>query len=184
MAAPYHNLLSKCDRAIAAYIISLGAGTAADVLPAKLSRTKSLPCTIVWSENGTELVPYSGDYQVKTTVMVKCKAAVDVGREADSARVASEDRVAKTFDAFHTNISTSGNPNNSGVNLADAITTAGRLLAAEDSVNHGDMVDFTVLDVLIKGPEASFEEDGAAWVDSMNLELIVCPGNVSDAIVT
>lgn len=173
MGAPFHNLLSKNDRALMAYLISVSAGTAADVFPAKRSGNKTAPCTICWSKKADPCGDYSGTWTIQGAVIIRTLAPVDAGADAEQPRLDSETRVAKTFDAFHMDLDSSGDK------LAEDITMAARALAAADPSRHGDMADYTVLNLVIKGPEAGFEEDSEAWNDRLNFEMVACPSNVS-----
>ena len=172
--ANYHNLLSKTDRALMAYIVAQQAGTLDDVLPAKRSGDRPSPGTICFSNKGTEVAPYSGTYLVSASVIVRAPAAVELAAGDNDARLASEARVAQTFDAFHMDIDSAGDK------LADDITAAARALAIADPKNHGDLANFTMLDVSIKGVDAGFEEGTNNWLDTLDLELVCCPSNVSD----
>lgn len=174
MAAPYHNLLSKNDRALVAYLIVQTAGTAADVFQAKYSGTKPAPCTLCWSQKATPIGKVTGTFAIETTVMVKAVGPADAGENANAPRLASELRVAKTFDALHLGIDSSGEV------LAAAITAAGRALAVSDPTNHADMVNYTCIDVVIEGVECGKEEAASdVWVDYINLTMIACPSDVS-----
>jgi len=173
--ANYHNLLSKCDRALAAYLLSKGAGTSDDVLPAKNSAERPLPATVCFSSKGAEAAPYSGTYLIESSIMVRTGGAVELNAGASDARRASEERVAKTFDAFHTNLDSSGDK------LADDITAAARALAIANPTDHGDLADFTVQNVMIKGVDAGFEDGTVVWIDTLDLQLVACPSDVSDA---
>ena len=172
MGAPYHNLLSKNDRALMAYVISVGAGTAADVFPAKRSGDKTAPCTICWTKKA-DPYNYSGTYTAQASVIVRTLAPVDDGQAAEAPRLDSEQRVAKTFDAFHMDLDQAGDK------LGEDVTNAARALAASDPVNHGDLEDYTALNVTVKSVEAGFEENTEAWNDMINLEIVCCPSNVS-----
>jgi hypothetical protein len=176
MPAPYHNLLSKCDRALVAYVVSLGggAGTAADVFPAKRSQDRPLPCSICYCEKGEETASYSGTYTIQGSVQVRSEAPADAGEDEAQKPVDSDARVAATFDGFHVDIDSSGDK------LADDITKAARALAIKDPAHYGDLADFTVQNILIKGIEAGFEQGSIAWTDSINFELVACPANVDD----
>jgi hypothetical protein len=114
--ARYHNLLSKCDRALLAHIIAGGAGTLEDTYPAKLSQDRALPCTICYSESGSEVAPYSSTYLVKAAVIIRSPAPVESGMGPSNAKLDSENRVAATFDLFHLHVDSSGDK------LADDIT--------------------------------------------------------------
>jgi len=172
MPAPYHNILSKNDRALVAYLISKNAGTAGDVFPAKTSRNKAAPCTVCYSESATETAPNSGTYTVKSQVMVKCLVIDDVGENAGAAVLAGDARTAATFDVLKTNIDSAGDK------LAEDITAAARAAAVADPDKNGDLVDYTATDVIDKGPEANFDEAGI-WIDALNLEIVCCPRDVS-----
>jgi hypothetical protein len=172
MGAPWHNLLSKNDRALTAYIIAGAAGTAADVFPAKTSREKDIfPVTYCLSESGSETAPYSGTYTIKASIEVISMAAKDVGQDSNALRLNSEQRVAKTFDLFHTNIDSASDK------LAADITAAARALAVSDPANHSDLADYTCQSAAILRVEQDF--DGDCWVDRLNLEMVSCPSNVS-----
>lgn len=172
MGAPYHNILSKLDRALVAYLISQNAGTAGDVFPAKNSDNKPLPCTVCYAEKGEEVARHSGTYLCKVQIMVKTLAPDVTDATPGQARLDSDARTAKTFDCFKRNVDSAGDK------LAEDITNAARAAAVADPANNGDLADFTALDVLDKGPEAGFDENDA-WVDTLNLEIVCCPSNVS-----
>lgn len=169
MASPWHNLLSKVDRALVAYIVQYGAGTPDDVFPLKASGDKVVPGTTCISERGLETEPYSGTYTIHSSVEVRTQAALDVGQDAQQVRDLSERRVALTFDAFHSNV------NSAGDQLGADITAVGR------ATNQADLQDLTILNVSVRSVEAGFDEhyDGSVWVDRINLEIIACPSNVS-----
>lgn len=168
----YHNILSKNDRALVAYLISLGAGTAADVFPAKRSLDREGICTVCWSEKAAELVLYSGTFSIEASIMVRSMAALNVAEDANAPRLASEARIKATFDAFFSNMDSAADK------LGDDITAAARALALSDPANHADLADYTCLNVIIKGVEAGV--DGDSWVDTFNLEIEACPSNISD----
>ena len=172
--ANYHNLLSKTDRALVAYIVDQEAGTMEDVIPAKRSGDRPSPATVCFSSMGREAAPYSGTYLVTASIIVRSPAASELNDGDNAARLASEARVAQTFDAFHRSIDSAGDK------LADDITAAARALAIADKANHGDLADFTVIDVSIKSIDAGFEEGTNIWLDTLELELVCCPADVSD----
>lgn len=159
-----HNLLSKCDRALAAYIISQGAGTADDTYPAKRSEDKALPDTLCHCDSAAELAAYSGTYSVSASVNVRTQAAItSPSEDPDQPREDAEERVSATFDLFHLNTDSAGDK------LAEAITLA---------ASAAGVSDLTILNVSVKNISAGFEEKGSAWIDTLNLELTACPGNV------
>jgi hypothetical protein len=157
-----------------AYLISLSAGTSADVFPAKRSGDKTAPCTIVWSKRGTEIGAHSATYEVETSIIVRTLAPVDAGvSNAQQPRLDSESRVAATFDAFNRNVDSEGDK------LAEDITTAARALAVSDPANHADLADYTAQAVKITGVESGFEDSTEAWNDTLNIIVLCCPSNVS-----
>jgi hypothetical protein len=156
-----------------AYLISVSAGTAADVFPAKRSGDKTAPCTICWSKKGDPCGDYSGTYTIQGSIIVRTLAPVDAGVTGEQPRLDSETRVGKTFDALHMDIDTASDK------LAADITAAARALAVSDPSNHADLADYTVQSVMTKGVEAGFEENTEAWNDQLNFEMICCPSNVS-----
>lgn len=171
----YHNILSKNDRALMAYLVARGAGTFADVFPAKRSLNKELPCTVCWSEKGAP-IRNTGNYTLATSIMVKTAAPVDAGVDPGQPRLDSDARIRATFDAFFT-MDTGGTDFDSTV-VAAQVTASARALAIADPANHADLADYTCLDVRDMGPEAAFSENGDAWVDTLNLEVDCCPSNV------
>jgi len=175
MAAPYHNLGSKLDRAIVAYLISEGAGTAGDVYPANRSGTKVLPNTTVQAFRGQPNPVCDGNYNVDVKVLVSMPAAEQPGSENTQAqRVAFDERLARTFDALH--LSDDGDTLKA---TADAITDAGRDLADSDPDNNADMADFTCLSVLNLGFDRGEPDDAAcAFVEVLTIRCNCCPSNV------
>jgi hypothetical protein len=153
-----YNLLSKCDRAVVAYLISDGAGTSADVFPAKQSSNlPNPPFTVVMSESGSEEVQFSGLYNVATTIEVHTNACPDNDQDTEQMRLDSDDRVAATFDAMHDKLFQCGDQ------LADLITAA----AASASIT-----DFSVDNVTdFKFSQGRGEKDGE-WIDTLEFRLI------------
>lgn len=160
--------MSKVDRALAAYLISVGAGTADDVYSAKRSLDKALPHTVCHAQRWTLLSPYTATYLVQAQVLVKTNAAVDVDESESDVKDPSEERVGATFDAFFF----ADENASAGNDLADAITAAAR--ASGDA----DLSEFTVQNVEVKGGDAGQDRHGPAWMDAIDLELVVCPKNV------
>jgi len=167
MATGSHNILSKTDRALVAYIISMAAGTAETVYPAKRAGDKSFPDTICFSSRARMETPHSGVYIVSAMVQVRTDPSIDVDETEEDKKEASEERVALTFDAFMAGV------DSSSATLAEAITAAAR--ATGDT----DLQDFTVQSCTVEKTEAGFSEKGNAWLDTLDLELVVCPRNVS-----
>jgi hypothetical protein len=166
MAAPYHCICSKLDRALVLYLIERGAGTAADTWPAKRSLDRSPPCTIAYTERA-DPIPNTGNYTCRAAVMVKANAT-------DYTAAASDARTAAAFDAFYT---IADDSDWDSKKVAAQITAAARAGALADPATYGDLVDFTALDVRLGAQEASFEDD--VWVETLSLEIDAAPSNVS-----
>jgi len=167
MAIGSYNILSKCDRALAAYLISVDAGSAADVYPAKRSEDKGFPNTVIFASKARLTTPHSGVFVVEVMVQVRTDPNVDVDQTADEKKVSSEERVTATFDALYSLT------DSSSALLADAITVAAR------ASGESDLEEFTVQAVTVEQLEAGFDPKTNAWTDTMDLELVVCPANVS-----
>ncbi len=162
-----HNILSKTDRALAAYLISAGAGTSADVYPAKRAEDKVLPDTVCFSSKARLATPHSAVYVVTTMVTVRTNPSVNVNESAEEKTGSSDERVSATFDAFWADVDSSSNK------LADAITQAAR------ASGELDLAEFTVQDCTVETMVAGYDERDNAWTDTIELELVVCPKNVS-----
>ena len=165
-----HNILSKVDRAIVAYLLSVNAGNREDVFPAKSSLDKPLPCTVVFSERATLIHPYSGVYEVLVSVLVKTDPCIDTTAfSEEEPKETSEDRVTKTFDA----LSRFGTGMQSGEQLAQAITASARSAAGLD------LIDFTVQDISVESAECGFGGTKLdVWIDTLNLKVLCCPASV------
>ena len=172
MAAPYHNLLSKNDRALVAYIVANGMGTIETVVPAKWSIHKPFPVTVCYSQRATEVAPFSATYAVESVIMIKTSASVDLGEDMCAPRLASEALVAGTFDLFHISIDSSAEK------LAANITIAARALAVSNPVHFGDLADYTAIGIQSKIIEAGQEADGDAWIDTLHVTVICAPSDV------
>lgn len=162
-----HNLLSKCDRALVAYIIGEQAGTATNTFPAKRSEGKTLPCIICESRRAKPIsYPTTGTYEVEASISVRSSGIFEdeFQNEAGAPASDSDTLVAAVFDLFHVGTS--------GEELGDEITQAGRTLG-------GDMLEFTVTSAMVEDIERGSSANGDAWVDRLNLSLIACPRNVS-----
>jgi hypothetical protein len=166
----YHNILSKNDRALVAYLVSKGAGTDADVYPAKRSQDKELPNTVCYSEE--DISDGGGNSRIKAAVLVKTSAITEVGAEDLASRLASDARVSATGDALMEGVEESSHT------LAAAITTAARTRALLGEEAYSDLGDYTCLKCNVVGHEAAFDETGA-WVDTFNLDMVAAPSNVS-----
>jgi hypothetical protein len=158
----FHNLLSKCDRALVAYLINEGAGSDSDIFHHKRASNipSPLPYTTVFSESAEEVTDYSATYKVKASVDVHTNAAPDKDEDTDQMKLDSDERTAATFDALHDQYLQSGDK------LADAITAA----AAGAGV-----ADFSIQDVKVTSIEQGRGEKEGEWIDTINLELVCRP---------
>jgi len=165
-----HNILSKCDRAVVAYLIGVGAGDEATILPAKRSIDKPLPCVIVFSSHWRLIS--AGVYEVDTSLMIKTPASVDVDEEETDRKSSSETLVGLVADAMFAGI----DENNQGHKLAEEITNAAR---ASADPGDADLQEFTMQNIEISGGEQGIDKNGPAWVDTIEVKSVVCPKNVS-----
>ena len=156
-----HNILAKCDRSLAAYLVSVGAGTSADVVPAKLSLNKPLPNTTCASKRWRPLVENSGVYLVTSEIHVRSDPSADSGESAEEKLSASDERVSATWDAFFA-VGTGSEA------LAAAITAAGRAAGVSD---------FTCQSCVATGGDAGFDARGNSWVDALDLEMVCFPSD-------
>jgi len=175
MAAPYHNLRSKLNRAIAAYLIGAGAGTVDDTFPATSVKPKGYLNTTIKSQIGRPEVPNTGIYRITVHVIIRGSAVMENAEpNLESARLGFEDRLSTVCDAL---MQSDGR----GLKVtATAITAAGRALATgDDAANNADMGDFTVTawyDAGFGAGEADAE--GTAWEEVLIFEAVCCAKNV------
>ncbi|HRV30442.1 MAG TPA: hypothetical protein P5169_01945 [Kiritimatiellia bacterium] len=162
----YHNICSKLDRALVAYLLSLNLGTPDDILPAKRAATRSLPLTVCFTERA-DPIPNTGSYTCRATILLKSHAA-------DTSPAASDARTAATFDAFHTILDHS---HWDSKKIAAQITAAARAASATPGAE--DLADLTLLDVRLGAQEAAYDHDGDVFVESLQLEIDAAPSNVS-----
>lgn len=101
MATPYHNLRSKLNRAIRAYLISQGCGEADNIHVGFTVATREFPNTTVKAAIGTPDSPFSGNYKIRVIVTVKGRAAKNnQPGDPELARIKFDERLARTFDAL------------------------------------------------------------------------------------
>ena len=181
----YHNLQSKTARALAAYIINAGIPGAdgAHVWPVKNSLDKTLDSGMVVCDclrwNSDEGNP--GRYLIETRIVVKTPVAnqpqiapappappIVPAVNSQTQRLSSESFVAAVFDLFFLDL-----VQQDYTQLADAITAAGRALAAADPANNGDLLIFKCDEVTFQGGSGDANQDGSYWEDVLNLTLFV-----------
>jgi hypothetical protein len=174
MPAPFHRILSKCDRAFVAYLVACEVGGPGQVVPAKRSGNKDLPLVIAYSESYTT-IRNTGCYTVQMALQVKTPASVEVGAGEADPPADSDELVAEVIDALYTIADGSAWDSKK---MAAQITVAARTLAATDP-NYADLADFTILDVRHTGGEAGIVEgDLAAWTETVRLEIDCAPSDV------
>ncbi len=169
MSAPYHKILSKCERAVVAYLIAQGAGTATDTLPGKNSNVKTLPITIVWAKHWEVDPPHSREFMVTVSILCKVSAPADVGDTAAARRLASDSRLGPVFGSF-----TEPDPNNA-TDIPEAINAAALDASIADPDNNADLADFTCIAIAGQSGDADANEKGDVWEDSMDLILRCSP---------
>lgn len=171
-----HDILSMCDRALCAYIISRGAGTRDNTFPGKRSLFKTLACTICHSDQFTALDCYSGTSTVMAAIMLKSSAVIEDGQTQDDPWQAASARVKPVYDLFYEN------ELNSGEALGEAITQAARSSTAPGDE---DLKEFTCTNCEVKGgtagtnPRSPIVAQGNAWIDTLHIEMVACPGDVN-----
>lgn len=161
-----HNILSKCDQALVAFIISKEAGTDQTIFPAKRSLDKDLPCVICKSYSAAPPaeMPYSGNREVEAQVIVRTPgiAEEDADNTADAPRIAADALVAAVWDCFNIG------EGQSGGDLGEAITAAAQ----------GVGVTITVFNAEVIEELAGFEATGDAWTDILHLRLLCAPSAI------
>lgn len=154
MAAPYSTILNKVDRAFVAYLGTKSIGTA-NIYTGKQSVDKPAPCVISYSESATEEPYQSGNWKVKTAIMVKTMAPTDADGVDPS--IESNAIVGNTFDAI----------------MQGIVGDSGNFTALADLLNAQGIADLTIMAVSRVSVEQNF--DGDAWVDTINLEIFCAP---------
>lgn len=168
------NLRSCLDRAIVAYLISAGAGTADDVYELHRSFDKELPNTTVKAFSGTESPTNSGSELFRVEITVKFPAAVQPGQgNPRMNQVECDKRVGLTMSAM-----SQTNDGESRAKVAADITDAGRALYASDPINDWDMQNFTCESVYYLGCSAGQDEEGVFFAEVRNFEIRACLSDV------
>lgn len=137
------NLRSKNDRAIAAYLRAAvdSVDSTVPIYPANYSGIRSVPLVDVFTTQGAESPPLSGNHILSVKVRIEYPAANQPDdTNSESKRLALEAMATAVFDALHLT--------DNGVNYdatAAAITEAGNALATSDPSNNADMDDYTCM---------------------------------------
>lgn len=172
---PFNRLRSKLNRAIAAYLVSAGAGTDDTVSPANSRQSKGYPNTTVRATIAKPEVPLTGIRRIIVHVSVKGSAVQENDAVSeDVARAAFDLRLSQTADALM--------QSDDGRTLratAAAITAAGRQLAADNPTDHADLADFACQAWYDGGEgDAAPDETGTSWEEILIFEAVCSPANV------
>jgi hypothetical protein len=162
------NILSKAERAVAAYLIDEGAGTSDDVFPSKrFGDVPNPPYTVVVALGAKPVANGSVNYSVRMRLDVIANAAPDKNENTDEMLSESDERSSDTFDLFHLE-----NDDQSGGACADAITDAAR------GSSYSDLQEFTVTDVIRGEMEHGAEGKEGLWMDTFEVTIICAPYNL------
>lgn len=172
---PFNRLRSKLNRAIAAYLVSAGAGSADDVSPANSRQSKGYPNTTVRATIAKPEVPLTGIRRITVHISVKGSAVQENSETSEeAAREAFDQRLAQTADALM--------QSDDGRTIratAAAITAAGRQLAVDNPTDHADMADFTCQAWYDGGEgDAPPDEVGTSWEEILIFEAVCSASNV------
>ena len=184
MAESYNKLRSKLDRAVAAYLVSVGAGGPNDCLPHNTVLANTYPNTDVHSTLSRPEVALTGLRRVMVHISIKGSAVLKPGEpNKDVLRVNFDKRVADTYDAMM-----QSDDDQTLRYTCGLITTAGRALAvavdnseaaALNAANNADMVDFTCQAIYEAGEgDGTADAEGCDWENVLMFEVVCSPSNV------
>lgn len=165
MAAHVHDIRSKCDNALVAYLISAGAGDEDTIYPAKRALDKETPpYTVIVSTNAKETVPYSGNWMVDVSIETHTNAAPDANEsEADLA----EDSI-DLAGAIRDALMSFGTGEQSGCSLADEISSAAQAAGGL----------FTALNVRIVEMDGGRTNKQGEWLDTITIQVECVGANI------
>lgn len=185
MGAPFSNLRSKLDRAVAAYLIAQKVGTGTNVFPANRSGDIDLaegPVIIVRSHSGTPEHPLGGIWRFRVEVSIHGSAAPQPTDTSDQTeRLALDQMTAQAGDA----LGQSADDMQSYQATADGITAAAQASAVVANSNNADLVDFTLQFWGVAGLDGGNPRAQGAPMDTtvfkefMDFEAVCCASNVS-----
>lgn len=185
MPDPFNKLRSKVNRAVAAYLVSVGAGSFEDTVAANTRTPTGYPNTTVHATLSHAEVNMTGLRRVKLQISIKGSATTDPNDpNPDDTRVQFDNRIGLVYDAMMQTAD--------GQTLhetARLITLAGRALAVsmqpgdpkadQLAQNNADMVDFTCQAVYDMGEgDGEPSEDGTAWEEILLFDILASPSNV------
>jgi hypothetical protein len=190
------NVLPNCgtqlERAIRAYLIAQGAGTADDIYISNDSRTRAGLDTgltdIMAVRSRVEGQELSGNEVWQVTLENKFGASPQPGQaDINLNRVQMDLRVGKQM---YQMLQADDSSPNTLKHTCAAISAAGRALAVDASngadpdqaqvaEDNADMVDFTCIFLRFLGSERGHPKDhSTAWVEKRIFEITACPANV------
>lgn len=170
----YHNLASKLDRAIAAYLVAQGVGTADNIHPGKSALDKPIPCIVVATStlDCPEGDWFSGNRVATVAIGVKHKPEqADDDATNETTRAAADELLANLVDALM-------QQGQSSDRLYEAINEAAWALADDDAENHADLLNFSIFGLQHLGESQGFDEEGL-WNDIIRLRVHCAPYNVA-----
>lgn len=185
MPDPFNKLRSKLNRAVAAYLVSVGAGSSTDTVAANTIAPTGYPNTTVHATLSLAEVNMTGLRRVKLQISIKGSLTTDPGQpNTDDPRVQFDNRVGLVYDAMM-----QSDDSQTLHATAVAITAAGRALAvsitpgdpASDllAANNADMVDFTCQAVYDMGEgDGQPSEEGTALEEILLFDVLASPSNV------
>jgi hypothetical protein len=173
---PVPNVGSQIDRAIRAYFIANGAGTADDIYTENDWRDRAFPNTTISARQSTEDAVNSRieAYHVKIQCQWSAAGQPD-DPNPESMRIAVDDRIGMIMAAL-----SQTNDNEDFLATAQAITAAGRLLATtgttQSMANNADMAAFTCSHIHFLGSKRGDPNvEGIAFLEERNFMVHACP---------
>ena len=187
MAAPYNNLRSKLNRAIAAYLISSGCGSIGDIYADESTFENFYPNTTVTAKLSRPDSPFTGNRRITVYVSIKGSAVLADGEtDTTQPRVQFDARVALTMDAL-----LQTDDNQTLRFTAAAITAAGQALAVDKSngvdpaqaqfaQDNADMADFTCLSWFENGEgDGEADAEACSWEEILMFDAIACASAIT-----
>ena len=181
MSAPYNVLRSKLTRAVTAYLISVGAGSASDTTPERSTGENPYPNTTVRADASRPEIQMTGIRRIMLHISIKGSASqVPDEPNPDVARLAFDARCGVTYDALMQ--TDDGQTLNATCAL---ITAAGRAMATavdatptaiQFAANNADMADFTLQALYDMGEgDGSADANGCDWEEILLFEAVCSP---------
>jgi hypothetical protein len=185
--ASFSKTRSKLNRAICAYLISVGAGSKDDTTPANSPGPSSYPRTTVRATMSIPEVHMTGLRRVRVHISVKGSAALKPEEpNPDLARAQFDERLGAVYDALMQTAATDGQTLSW---TAQAITAAGQAMATavdnSDAAalfarNNADMADFTCHAWYDAGEgDGEADAEGCDWEEILMFDALVSPSAIS-----